>query len=115
MIKSLGTTVKEVDVDYDKYIIKYADGDECFYNTNLTFTSELHFVCDHDEEEGWPRQKVKYNDSTQNQCNLIFEWRSKYACRHCLYHEVTNVEGPCSWNYRREITQTPSKNCMIYS
>lgn len=44
----------------------------------------------------------------------MFEWRTRYACRHCLAYEVTNVIGQCTWN-KREITQTPSPTCQIYS
>ena len=115
MLRTLGTNVQEVTVDSEQYVIRYGDGDECFYNPNKTFTSEIRFVCDHDEEEGWPRQLVRKNDSNAEPCHIVFEWKSKYACRHCLNHEVTNVEGPCTWDYRREVTQTPAKSCMIYS
>ena len=93
----MGTNVEEVVVNNDNYVIKYKEGDECFYQKNITFTSELRFICDHDEEEGWPRQIQVKNETLADKCNIVFEWRTKYACRHCLYHEVTNVEGPCTW------------------
>ena len=32
-----------------------------------------------------------------NPCHYVFEWRSKYACRHCLTSEVTEISGSCIW------------------
>jgi hypothetical protein len=48
-------------------------------------------------------------------CHKVFEWKTKYACRHCLLHEVTNVIGPCTWEGKREITQTSIPECRIYA
>lgn len=47
-------------------------------------------------------------------CHLVFEWRTKQACRQCLSYEVTEVNSACLW-YQREVTQNPSKECNIYS
>ena len=56
MTKSLGTNVYGVDISANSYVIKYNGGDECFYQKNQeNFTSELRMICDHDQEEGWPR------------------------------------------------------------
>lgn len=125
VIKSLGTNIKAVALTKTGFTVKYNGGDECFYaQKKQNFTSEVRFVCDPDEDEGWPRQIE--NDETPNlstdpsklkaeqKCNVVFEWRTKHACRHCLSYEVTNVIGPCTW-YQREITQTPNPTCQIYS
>lgn len=87
VIKSLGTNVESVTVNMDNYVIKYTGGDECFYSQKKqNFSSELRFICDHDEEEGWPRQIVASNiTASTDMCHLVFEWRSKHACRQCMY------------------------------
>lgn len=79
-------------------------------------------MCDHFEDEGWPmlldantlKERNETNPIEMNPCHFIFEWRSKYACRHCLKSEVTEIAGACVWN-QREITQQPGKECNIYS
>jgi hypothetical protein len=37
------------------FIIQFRDGDKCFYKKDAyDFSSEIRFICDHFEEEGWP-------------------------------------------------------------
>lgn len=121
-IKSLGTQIASINTHYDGYTIQYTGGDKCFYKSNMVdFTSEIRFVCDHIEDEGWPMlldlELLKDRNETSafitSPCHHVFEWRSKFACRHCLNSEVTQIAGSCIWN-KRQITQLPSKECNIY-
>lgn len=40
------------------------------------------------EDEGWP---VHNNPNDDDSCHMIFEWRSKQACRHCIKRETSLV------------------------
>lgn len=92
------------------YIVKYNEGDMCFFRQNaVRFSSEIRFVCDHDEEEGWPM----LTRNPDNPCHFVFQWRTKLACRHCLLKEVEKVVGPCDWS-KREISYIPNEFCNIY-
>ena len=79
-------------------------------------------MCDHFEDEGWPmllskEMLAERNETgafTNNPCHMVFEWRSKFACRQCLNQEVTQIQGACIWN-KRTITQLPSNDCNIYT
>jgi len=94
--------------------VLYTGGDQCFYSkSDRNFTSEVRFICDHKEEQGWPQVVRSLNQESANPCHILFDWRSKYACRQCLRYEVTEVSGACNWN-KREITQQPNEQCYIY-
>lgn len=112
VVKSLGTSIAGIHTMNDGYTIQYRGGDKCFYKKNTyEFTSEIRFICDHYEDEGWPmlldeealKSMNDNNTADIDPCHFVFEWRSKYACRHCLNSEVTEIEGSCQW-YQREIT-----------
>lgn len=103
-MKSLGTSIAGINIFNDGYTIQYRGGDKCFYKkNNYEFTSEIRFMCDHYEDEGWPllldeqilKQMNETNLAELNPCHMVFEWRSKYACRHCLVSEVTEISGSC--------------------
>lgn len=122
VVKSLGSQISSINARHNGYIIQYHAGDKCFYKNNLVeFSSEIRFVCDHFEDEGWPmllskdmlRDRNETGAFTLSPCHLVFEWRSKYACRQCLNSEVTQIQGSCIWN-KRVVTQLPSNDCNIY-
>jgi hypothetical protein len=55
MVKSIGTTVTDIEVLQEGYVVRYGRGDQCFYEKNTkNFTSEVRFICDQEEDEGWP-------------------------------------------------------------
>ncbi|CDW77764.1 UNKNOWN [Stylonychia lemnae] len=118
IIKSVGTSIAGINIHDSGYTIQYRGGDKCFFKKNLyDFSSEIRYVCDHYEQEGWPLLLTKTEDNNVEEsdpCHLVFEWRTKLACRHCQTYEVTEVDGACIW-YQREISQNPAKTCSIYS
>lgn len=91
VIKSLGTDISGINLNEDGFTVQYREGDTCFYqnNADYKFSSEVRFICDHDEDEGWPQLIQDRNNGNNNPCHLVFEWRTKQACRHCANYEVT--------------------------
>eukprot|EP00347_Sterkiella_histriomuscorum_P001733 403370894 len=119
VIKSLGSNIKQVELQKQGFTVKYNNGDDCFYDKNQRkFSSEIRFICDLDESDGWPVLLMPNNDekvhNSYDLCHPVFEWKSKFACRHCLKNETTLIQGLCNWNYR-EVKVEPSDTCMVYS
>lgn len=65
----------------------YTNGDICNVESQLTFNSEIRYICDPNIEVGKPvlikqiGQSGKF--STENDCRSVFEWRSSMACPYC--------------------------------
>jgi hypothetical protein len=81
-MRSLGNDIQSISLTEGGFNIHYCGGDQCFYKKNAyNFTSEVRFICDHEEEEGWPVQMNSDLDEENEPCHVIFEWRTKQACR----------------------------------
>ncbi|CDW84817.1 UNKNOWN [Stylonychia lemnae] len=113
IVKSLGTNIRSISIQDNAFTVHYNHGDLCFYDQNQKrFQSEIKFVCDHNEDEGWP---ILIKPKTQDAlCNVQFVWKSKYACRQCFISEVSSLKGPCIAGERKVQLQATNE-CLLYS
>ena len=107
LLVNLGTRVhKIVELD-DKLSITYTDGDICNAATGQTFTSRINLICDVEEGDGWPTF-VQIFDG----CEIIFQWKSRYACSKCTEDQTKKVESKC-YGGEREVREFATENCIL--
>lgn len=94
ILASLGTKIEEIEQTSLGFTIKYAQGANC-PSSNLLFSSEIAFICDKSEGDGWPQL------TSQHLCTYMFTWRTKLACRQCQEAELEVIKGRCEENTRQ--------------
>ena len=110
-LKNLGSNIENIFLIPDGFpqkgiIINYNNGDVC--NKENNYTTFLFALCSKDNENKSP----KYFGTSDN-CSLIFEWPTKYACPICLRSEIESItQGKCI-NNLIDIINYESKSCII--
>jgi hypothetical protein len=106
MIVNLGSRVEFIDKTKDGFTVRYSDGAACSLDSDDTFKTDIAFVCDKNEGDGWPmfihREKCKY----------VFRWRTAFACKICAEEDMVKIEGNCL-DGERTISLVEGPQCIV--
>ena len=105
MVVNLGSKVMSVYGIADGFVVRYANGSLCSRSTLERFSSEIAFICDKQEGDGWPIY------ARADRCTAFFTWRSKHACEVCDLDTMPVTKSPCSDGHRT-ITAHESDTCI---
>lgn len=94
ILASLGSKIEEIEQTASGFTVKYSQGGLC-PSSNLHFSSQIAFICDKSEGDGWPQFTAKRS------CRYFFSWRTKLACRQCEETELEVITGRCEDNTRQ--------------
>jgi len=94
ILASLGSKIEEIEQTASGFTLKYSQGALC-PSSNLHFSSQIAFICDKSEGDGWPQFTSKHS------CRYFFTWRTKLACRKCEEAELEVITGRCEENIRQ--------------
>jgi len=87
--------------------VSYIYGDACVHHHgHMLYSSRINFICDPIDGDGWP-VLVQEED-----CEFLFNWRTKYACDLCKAEDLKRVEGACDDGYRKIHLQATG-NCTV--
>jgi len=107
VLVNFGTRVKGISELDDMIAVEYTDGDVCDLETGETFTSRINLICDLDEGDGWPTFVQIFRG-----CEVIFQWKSRYACSKCLDDQIDKLKGGCHDGFR-DVREFATANCVL--
>ena len=87
IIVNLGSEIKSLNKTLKGFNVTYDNGDIC--ESSQRFSTNIEFVCDKSEIEGWPINLGYHN------CNYEFYWPTIYACEICKENMINFTNGTC--------------------
>lgn len=106
MVVNLGSRMHSVNATDLGFKIKYTDGALCKLSGEIAYSTEVEFICDKYEGEGWPIYQGQID------CDLKFLWRTKYACRMCNPFNMIEIKGICD-DGEREVHLSETADCRM--
>ena len=106
MVVNLGSRISYVNATDLGFKIKYTDGALCKLTGDTAYSTEVDFICDKFEGEGWPVYQGQVD------CSFKFQWRTKYACRVCDPFNMIEIKGIC-YGGEREVHLSETSMCRV--
>ena len=104
VVLNTGSKMSLIEEHSEGFTLYYSEGYPC-QGVSKRFSTEINFICDKAAGEGWPEYKG------QALCNIVFEWRSRYACKLCTEETLQEVKGLCRGGYRT-VSLTEGEHCI---
>jgi hypothetical protein len=103
LMVNLGSEIGAFAPTSDGVEISYVNGSSCADNSN--YSTKINLICDKTENYGWP---VFMSDDN---CQVTFNWKTRYACYNCTDTELVRIEGSCKDGTRR-VTYHEGEACI---
>lgn len=104
LVVNLGSRIDYVNKSPDGFRVRYVDGADCDMDGLEKYKSDIHFICDKSEGDGWP------SFSHTKKCEYVFRWKTIHACKVCEEDDMQKIESSC-YDGERTVSMVEGKTC----
>lgn len=105
-VVNLGTRVDSIQETPKGFVVKYGTGSYCNVQKNKRFMTQVNFICDKVESDGWPVFQGQID------CIFAFRWKTMHACKICTSAMMIEKRSYCD-NGKRTVQLFESPDCIV--
>ncbi|CAG9334879.1 unnamed protein product [Blepharisma stoltei] len=105
-VVNVGSRLTSIQETPTGFVISYGAGSKCKAGLNKRFISQINFICDKTESEGWPVFQGQID------CVYAFRWKTIRACKICTSAMMIEKRSYCD-NGKRTVQLYESPDCVV--